>query len=78
MDKVVSDILKKFKGEGEVALIAKVGDEYVFTLSDKSGKPLLDAFYSYKNGKIQPWKGQNDMKKISALIKAPALYERGK
>ena len=78
MDKVVSDILKNFKGEGEVALIAKVGDEYVFTLSDKSGKPLLYAFYSYKNGKIQPWKGQNDMKKISALIKAPALYERGK
>jgi hypothetical protein len=78
MDKVVSDILKNFKSEGEVALIAKVGDEYVFTLSDKSGKPLLDAFYSYKNGKIQPWKGQNDMKKISALIKAPALYERGK
>lgn len=78
MDKVVSDILKNFKGEGEVALIAKVGDEYVFTLFDKSGKPLLDAFYSYKNGKIQPWKGQNDMKKISALIKAPALYERRK
>ncbi len=78
MDKVVSDILKNFKGEGEVSLIAKVGSEYVFTLSDKNGKPMLDAFYSYNNGKIEPWKGQNDTKKMSAFIKAPASYERGK
>lgn len=77
MDKIVSDILKKFKGDGEVSLIVKIGSEYVFTLCDKSGEPLIDAFYSYKNGKIEPWKDQH--KKIPEFIEASnhPLYKRG-
>ena len=75
MDKVVSDIIKKCKSIGDVDRIVKIGDKYVITLS-KNGKPLLDCFYSYKDGKLELYSPYKEFDKVMKAAEDPIYIRR--
>ncbi len=76
MDKIVNEILSKFKSEDFVSKIVKVDGKYI-VIVNPGDKNVLEAFYIYNKGKFLPYSPEKEFPKFLEAAKKP-LYERGK
>lgn len=76
MDKIVSEILSKFKSKDFVNKIVNVDGKYVIIIKPDN-KNVLDSFYIYDKGKFIPYSPNKEFPKFLEAAKKP-LYERGK
>lgn len=76
MDKIVSEILSKFKSKDFVSKIVKVDGKYI-VIVNPGNKNVLEAFYIYNKGKFFPYSPEKEFPKFLEAAKKP-LYERGK
>lgn len=76
MDKIVNEILSKFKSKDFVSKIVKVEGKYVVIINP-GNKNVLEAFYIYNKGKFTPYSPNKEFGKFLEATKKP-LYDRRK
>ena len=67
MDKMIKDILSLKFDKKQIDKIVKFKNEYIISLSE-NGEPVMDEFYSYKNGEINPYVPTADYLKSKNIV----------